>query len=117
VSSDNTDIEHLIAAADALPAPAFDDDTEHHATLTILRTAPDHDGAMIALAALGLTDPYAPLPGIPDAGPSTRRHPAGTTHGTRAAVGWHREQRILLCVPCQRWADADDRIRAMKTGS
>jgi hypothetical protein len=109
----------LSAAVDALVIEAVTDDERGLATTAVLKIAardrPDltekHDieqHALPMLAALGLIDPLAPIPGLPDAvthltaGKHVKQSGA-TTHGTEAGYRWHVQRRSRLCSPCQAW--------------
>lgn len=118
MSDSNT--EQLSRVADSLTIlPVTDADRRHAKAVAFDLAARDQpkltdeleigQHALLLLAALGLVDPYMPLPGIPDAttylsrnGHRVRRVGA-TTHGTQTGFEWHRDQRVPLCAPCKGW--------------
>jgi hypothetical protein len=112
----NVNPHEMVARTGALRTGRNPGAEKTKAVSMIRRFAPDPEAALIALAACGLTDPYQPLPGIPDAGLSVVRQAGQATHGCRAGVAWHRAQRTSLCGPCRKRESATQRIRAMKEG-
>lgn len=134
-NADNADMGRLASAGDALCAttPTTADEAVDATAVvyglayrSLRRAQPDAPAprrvavrahALPALAALGLTDPYAPLPHVPDVARPTRNRAGAAVHGTREGVEFHQSHRIPLCGQCRNWKNADERLGAPKEGA
>ncbi|HEY1820368.1 MAG TPA: hypothetical protein VGG83_10595 [Trebonia sp.] len=99
--------EQLTAKAAAL-GHAENTPAEKAACEAYTRAALPPELAVLALAALGLADPYQPLPGIEDTGPCRAKHTGAATHGTESGFEWHRTTRVPLCSECRKWGDENE---------
>lgn len=98
-------VEMMIAKADQITIARTTPEQRRGAMLAICDLAGDPGTALAPLAALGLIDPYTPLPddgtGI---GPNARNLSATAVHGNATGLDWHRRTRVPLCGQCRAWA-------------